>query len=250
MYTKQDLLKHLSALGVDPKGTLMVHISYKAIGNVEGRGDTVLNALIEYMSSGLLVIPSHTWDNVNNKNPVMDVQYTPVTPSIGILPELFRKRLYVHRSLHPTHSLAAVGKDAKEFLDGEEKINTPCGKGGAYYKLWERNAQILLIGCNFTTNTFIHGLEEWENAEGAISKEKTDFYVIDYNGKRQYTPQYRHCAPNGSSTFSKIEPFAYEKGILTYGSFGDAGTSLMRAIPLRDLVAGLLKENPRYLLYF
>ena len=245
MYTKSDLLSHLAALDINPKGMLMVHVSYKAIGEIEGRGDTVLDALAEYMRSGLLVLPSHTWTNVGPKNPVMDVLYTP--SCVGALTEMFRKRPGVRRSLHPTHSLVAAGIGAAEFLAGEECIDTPCGRGGVYYKLWERDAQILLIGVNFTRNTFIHGVEEWDHAEGTISSEKTDFYVIDEQGKRLHTPQYRHCARLGSETFSKLEAPALRQGVLTIGRFGDAAARLMRAGPLRAMTAGLLKSDARYL---
>jgi len=246
MYTKQDLLSHLAELNIDPNGTLMVHLSSKAIGEVEGRGNTVLDSLMEYMSSGLLVLPSHTWDNVRERNPVMDVLYTP--SCVGVLTEMFRKRPGVHRSLHPTHALSAIGKDAEAFLSGEEKICTPCGEGGAYYKLWERNAQILLIGVNFTRNTFIHGIEEWDNAKGSISPDRTDMYVINHQGSRLYTPQYRHCAPLGSETFSKLEAPALHQGVLTMGRFGDATARLMRAAPLRKMAAEFLQGDERYLL--
>jgi len=245
MYTKQDLLAHLSETGVDPNGTLMVHLSYKAIGEVEGRGDAVLDALSEYMRPGLLVLPSHTWANVGTDNPVMDALYTP--SCVGKLTELFRGRPGVCRALHPTHSLAALGADAEEFVSGEENINTPCGKGGAYYKLWERGAQILLIGVNFERNTYIHGIEEWDGAQGTISPEKTDFYVINRQGSRLYTPQYRHCAPLGSQTFCKLEPFAYERGILSFARFGDATARLIGARELRDLAAEFLRADPKYL---
>ena len=249
MYTKQDLLSHLTALGVDPTGTLKVHLSYKAIGEVDGRGDTVLDALMEYMADGLLVLPSHTWSSVGTENPVMDVIYTP--SCVGALTEMFRKREGVHRSLHPTHSVAAYGKDAAAFVAGEEKIHTPCGLGGTYYKLWERDAQILLIGVNFSRNTFIHGIEEWDHAEGTINAEAEDFHVIpEAGGQRLYTPQRRHCAPIGSETFPKLEPYAFQEGILTFGNFGDATTRLMRAKPLRTMTARFLKENPRYLLSY
>ena len=248
MYTKDDLINDLKTLKVDPLGTLMVHLSYKSIGEVEGRGDTVLDALMEYMNQGLLVIPSHTWANVGEKNPVMDVLYTP--SCIGKLTEMFRKRKDVIRSLHPTHSLAAIGDEASEFLSGEETIYTPCGKGGAYYKLWERNAQILLIGVNFTRNTYIHGIEEWDGAKGSISKDKTDMYVIDYQGKRRYTPQYRHCAPLGSETFSKLEPEAIKRDVLKLGSFGNATARFMKAGPLRELVAEYLNDDPSYLMRY
>ena len=248
MYTKANLQQHLTDLGINPQGTLMVHLSYKAIGEVDGRGDAVLDALMEYMRPGLLVLPSHTWDNVRAKNPVMDVLHTP--SCVGVLTEMFRKREGVFRTLHPTHSLAAVGADAEEFTSGEEKINTPCGHGGAYYKLWERDAQILLIGVNFTRNTYIHGIEEWDKAEGSISQEKADYYVINHQGNRLHTPQYRHCAPNGSETFSKLEPDAIHQGILRIGNFGDATARLMNARPLREMTAKLLQENPKYLLKY
>jgi aminoglycoside 3-N-acetyltransferase len=247
MYTKNDLLNHLEKLNIDSQGTLMVHVSYKAIGDVEGRGDTVLDVLTEYMQSGLLVLPTHTW-MVNSDNPVTDVLYS--KSCVGVLTELFRNRPNVYRSLHPTHSLAAIGKGAESFVAGEEKISTPCGEGGAYYKLWERNAQILLIGVNFTRNTFIHGVEEWDGAEGAISRDITDLYVVNKEGQRIHTPQYRHCAPNGSETFSKLEPQAIQESILTIGRFGDATARLMSAVPLRKLIAEILQGDSRYLLRY
>ena len=248
MFTKQDLMEDLKKLNIHPKGTLMVHLSYRAIGEVEDRGETVLDALAEYMSSGLLVLPSHTWSNVGVNNPVMDVLYTP--SCVGKLPEMFRKRPGVHRSMHPTHSLAALGTQAADFVAGEENINTPCGEGGAYYKLWERDAQILLIGVNFTRNTYIHGIEEWDKAEDTISQEKTDMYVIDQGGRRIYTPQYRHCSRLSSETFSKLEPQALQQGVMTIGSFGDAAARLMSAVSLRDMVGGLLRKNPRALMFY
>jgi len=251
MYTKQSLMDYLAALDIDPIGTLMVHLSYKAIGEVNGRGDTVLDALCEYMQNGLLVLPSHTWANVNVENPIMDVLYTP--SCVGVLTELFRKRAGVLRSLHPTHSVAALGTDAAEFIVGEEKIQTPCGKGGAYYKLWELNAQILLIGVNFMRNTFIHGIEEWDKANASISPNLTDLYVVNYDGNRIHTPQYRHsrvAAPHSSSTFTKLEPQALQEGILNTGRFGDATARVMRAKPLREMTAKILYNDPRYLLRY
>ena len=245
MYTKQDLIANLAALNIDPTGTLMVHISCKAVGEVEGRGDTILDALSDCMRPGLLVLPSHTWDNVTPGNPVMDVLHTPTC--VGVLTELFRKRPGVIRSLHPTHSLAALGMDAQAFLSGEERIQTPCGRGGAYYRLWERDAQILLLGVNFRRNTFIHGIEEWDGAQGTISPGRTDYYVINREGNRLHTPQYRHCSRLGSETFTKLEPDAQQQDVLTLGRFGDATARVMRARPLRAMVAALLKDDPLYL---
>lgn len=258
MYTKQVLWRQLEQLGVRQEGTLMVHVSCKAIGPVQGGGDAVLDTFTNYMEPGLLVLPSHTWANVDSANPVMDVLYTPTC--VGILTELFRKRRGVCRSLHPTHSLAAIGADASAFIAGEDRIQTPCGEKGAYYKLWQRNAQILLVGVNFTRNTYIHGIEEWdgvpgtdaigEPAERTLASEPTDLYVIDAQGNRLYTPQYRHCSRLGSETFCKLEPQAIQEGILSLGRLGDATARLMSAVPLREMVARLLRQDPQYLLRY
>ena len=247
-FKKSDLMKQLSDIGIDPNGTLMVHLSLKAIGEVEGRGDAVLDALTEYMKAGLLVLPSHTWEQVRENNPVMDVLYTP--SCVGVLTEMFRKREGVRRSLHPTHALSAYGKDAEDFIRGEENIKTPCGEGGAYFKLWERDAQILMVGVNFNRNTFIHGIEEWDKAVGSISPDVTDLYVINEAGQRLHTPQNRHCAPLGSETFCKLEPYAMMDGILRMGVFGNATTRLTSAKALREMTAEFLRKDPGFLLKF
>ena len=41
---------------IEPSDTIMMHSSMKAIGDVEGGADTVLDALSEYLAEGLLVL--------------------------------------------------------------------------------------------------------------------------------------------------------------------------------------------------
>lgn len=90
MYTKEDLKEYLKAMGLTGKETILVHSSMKSIGEVEGRADTVLDALIEYFKDGLLLLPTHTWKNINEDNPVYDPAVTP--SCVGILTNLFLKR--------------------------------------------------------------------------------------------------------------------------------------------------------------
>ena len=47
MYTKSDLMADLAHLGINPRGTLLVHSSMKAIGPVEDGADTVRLMLIQ-----------------------------------------------------------------------------------------------------------------------------------------------------------------------------------------------------------
>ncbi|MFW6030198.1 MAG: hypothetical protein ACOCRO_08090 [Halanaerobiales bacterium] len=52
MYSKRDLLNDINKMGINPEGTLMIHSSIKAIVEVQGQADTVIDAFIEYMKDG------------------------------------------------------------------------------------------------------------------------------------------------------------------------------------------------------
>ena len=91
MHSFASLQKDLEVLGLSRNDTVLVHSSMKSIGEVEGRADAVLDALMDYFGkTGLLVLPTLTWSNVNAEQPVFSVKHTPSV--VGILPELFRPR--------------------------------------------------------------------------------------------------------------------------------------------------------------
>ena len=88
MYTKEDLKKQLQDMGLTGEETILIHSSMKSIGAVEGGADTVLDAWMEYFAEGLLLLPTHTWANVNADHPVYDYRSTP--SCVGLLTNLFR----------------------------------------------------------------------------------------------------------------------------------------------------------------
>ncbi len=86
----------------------------------------------------------------------------------------------------------------------------------------------MLIGVNFTRNTYIHGVEEWEHVPGTLTEGTQDLYVVDYEGKRHHTPQHRHCAPRSSRDVLKVEPVAIRDGATTVGTFETQNFPLRR----------------------
>ena len=143
-YTKADLKHDLAAMGLTGTETILIHSSMKSIGPVEGGADTVLDAWMEFFAEGLLLLPTNTWRFINEENRVFDVRRSPCC--VGILPELFRQRPGVLRSLHPTHSMAAYGKGVAAYLEGELDANTPCTPGGCYDRLRAAHGKVLLLG--------------------------------------------------------------------------------------------------------
>lgn len=246
MYRKTDLLNDIMKLKINPSGTVMIHASLKAIGEVEGGADTVLDAWMEYMKDGLLLFVTHTWEKIPyGGTTIYDVKTSP--SCVGILGEIFRKRPNVIRSLHPTHSVAAFGKDAADYVSGEEHNGTPCSRGGCYGKLLDRKAQIVFIGCDLTKNTFIHGAEEWNNIPDRVSNEPTYLTIIDYDGnKLPYTRFGHKCSAcdDVSGNYGKLEkPFAALSAI-HYGSFGSAEVIVGDAEKMYEITSAFLKKNP------
>jgi len=243
MYTKEQLLKQIQELGIQPSDTLLIHSSMKSIGPVDGGADTVLDAFIEYMQDGLLIFPTHTWKQMNAEYNVFDVVNEP--SCVGILTELFRKRPGVIRSWHPTHSVAALGKDANEYVSGEEQWDTPCPRQGCWGKLYDRHAKILFIGCGLNRNTIIHGVEEWNNIPNRLTGHQP-LKVLTPDGRLLDTPMRRHHSPVGniSENYIILEEPLVDSGIATIGRLGDARTILCDVVPMVDLTSSFLQKNP------
>ena len=218
---KEDLIK----MGIRPSDTLLIHSSMKAIGPVEGGTDTVLDVLMEYFrDEGLLVFPTLSYRDINAKNPRFDVRATPACT--GILPELFRQRPGVIRSLHPTHSVAAFGHDAAEFTAGHEKAETPEPCGSPWWKLLERHGKILFIGTGISCNTFLHGVDEWLKLPDLRSKDPVAFEAVDYNGKVHPMRQFQHCVGR-NAFYGSLEDRFDAAGAIVRGKFGDADCHLL-----------------------
>lgn len=244
MYTKTDIINGLISLDIKPNDTLLVHSSMIAIGDVLGGAETVLDAFIEYMEPGLLIFPTHTWDQINDKYNV----YNPKTePScVGILSNLFLKRPGVIRSLHPTHSVAALGKDAESYTSKEEEFDTPCPREGCWGKLYDRRAKILFLGCDLRRNTYIHSVEEWNHIPLRLESRYQLLKIITPTDQIIDRPIHRHHNPiigDVSQNYGKLETPFLHKGIARKGKIGDADSILGEAVAMADLTSSFLQRN-------
>lgn len=245
-YTKDELLLHLREMRIDPTGTLLVHSSMKAIGEVVGGADTVLDALCDYMKDGLLVFPTHTWRQMNETYTVFDVRTEP--SCVGLLSNMAMTRNGAVRSLHPTHSIVAIGPDAAAFANGEEHTRTPCAREGCWGKLYDRKAAILFLGCSLKCNTYLHGVEEWVDTPNRLNPVAQVFTVIDYDGIAHAVPQHRHHTwdpvVDPSEHYDKMLPAFEEGGAITHGRFGDAACVLADAVKMADITIPFLHADP------
>ena len=237
MFTKEYLKDQLRQMGILPTDTVLIHTSMRAIGQVEGGPDGVLDAFCEYLTEGLLLVPTHTWDEVTPDNPRYDVRTT--VPNIGLIPRTAAFRKDGVRSLHPTHSMWAKGADAASFVAGEETAPSPTPKGYCWDKVADRNAKILLVGVGNDKNTFIHSVEERLSLPDRISDKPYDITVVDEQGSAHTHPFYQqYCSKTEdiSLVFGIFEKPMVEMGVQTFGKFGDAVVRVVDAMGCRNLL--------------
>lgn len=158
----------LRRVGVSQGDTVLMHSSFDAFEGYTGKPTEVILAIQRILTEqGTLLLPTMPFTGTAvahaERNPVFDPVRTP--SRMGLLTELFRRTPGVVRSLHPTHPVAAWGRDAKAVVEGHELAQTPCGKPSPFFRLLERNGKILLLGTDISSLTFFHTLEEMLETE-------------------------------------------------------------------------------------
>lgn len=247
MYTKEALKGHLEKMGLTGKEAIMVHSSMKAIGDVDGGADTVVDALMEYFKEGLLMTPTHTWAQMSKEYNVFDPKTE--RACVGIIPNVFMKREGVVRSLHPTHSIAAYGKNAAQYIAGEENATSPCPPGGCWDRLREEDAKILLLGVTHTRNTYIHSVDEVLQIEDRLTDEPTLMRIVMPDGSQKEVQMYRHFNRTlgtdcFSEQFDKMRYIFEEAGAATDVKFGDADCILCDAGKIFKVCKKLFTMEP------
>lgn len=236
MFTKDELKRQLRDMGVGAADTMLIHTSLKAVGQVENGADGFLDAFCEYLSDGLFLVPTHTWDSVTPAQPCYDVRTS--VPCIGTVPKIAAFRKDGVRSLHPTHSVWAHGREAEAFVRGEENAGSPAPVGFCWDKLADRNGKLLLIGVGHNRNTFIHSIDERVNLPDRLG-EPFAVTIIDREGNELHRTTRPHCCSAGdvSRFYVNFEKPLVELGAQTAGKLGDAEVKIVDAAKCRQIVS-------------
>ncbi len=234
MISKEMIFQQLRALGCPQDSAVIVHTSLRAVGAVEGSGEGLLDALIEYITAdgGLLCIPTHTWSNFGRADCpfVLDMQSDKTC--IGILPQLAAAHPAGERSENPTHSMVVFGADAKAFIQREKMIKTPLSPEGCYAGILERKGFILLLGVGQDKNTFLHAVEEMLIGNRRLTDRAYPMKIRRKDGSveiREMRAFSEDEIGDVSERFPKFEPAFRAFGAVRYGKLGAAQAQLCDA---------------------
>lgn len=246
MWTLDQLRDAFATAGLAANDTALVHSSLRRLGPVDGGAETVTEALLSVLGpDGTLAVPTHTWGTVHSGQPVFHEILTPST--VGALTNVFLRRPTAVRSLHPTHSVAAVGARAEDFVAGHEQDDTPCSPHSPYGRLIDWKGKVFIIGKGLECCTFFHCVEEIAGCGAwSLSESRELLYSITLDGRVIQVPSRRH--QNGvSDNYPRLEGFLIGEGILKLSTLGDCRLYCLDARSSAEWLAERLRANTKLL---
>ena len=248
MINKSAVFDLLNQCGIEHSDKVTIHCALRSIGEIENGADGLIDAFCEYLYGGLFIVPTHTWDEVTRDNPYYDVRKS--VPCIGTLARVAAFRPDGIRSLHPTHSVAAFGKDAAEYVRGEENSASPAPVGGCLSRLYEENGKILLVGVGHERNTYLHAVDERLHIPDRLRPEGFVITIKDYDGNTLQSPPFHtHYTAAADRCVSEYYPnykeaFEYT-GAVTYHKLGNALVCCCDARKMTDTVRVIWERTDR-----
>lgn len=188
------LLNELCELGVNNGDVLLVHSSLNALRRGMEQPQTltprtVIDTLLAAVGGdGTLLMPALSYATVTETANLFDRQNTPCC--VGAIPEAFRSEYPVLRSVHPTHSVCALGRLAEELTKRHQLDRTPVGEHSPFTLLPSVGGKILMLGCGLRPMTYMHGVEERFGVDYVMA-EAPRLYRFADNG-REWEAFYRH----------------------------------------------------------
>lgn len=138
-----------------------VHSSLDRL-NLDFPSFQVLDILLDIVGpDGTLIFPTYpklTSYKFLKSGEIFDQRRTP--SYMGILSEFARRHSKALRSLHPTKSVAAIGKHAEEITNSHHLSIYPYDKNSPYYKAYELNSKAIGIGIKTTFYSAVHVLDD------------------------------------------------------------------------------------------
>jgi aminoglycoside 3-N-acetyltransferase len=198
--TSERLVHDLRELGIEAGQTLLVNASLGSIGWVAGGAPAVVAALRAVVGpAGNVVVPvgteensnfsraqrditaGMTWDELRayrNLMPAFDKHTTP--SGMGAIAEALRTTVGAVRSDHPQSSFAAIGPQAGQLM-ADHQLESHLGERSPLAKLYDRDAQVLMLGVGYGYCTAMH-LAEYRYT--ARPPRQTYTCVVTTDGKR------------------------------------------------------------------
>jgi aminoglycoside N3'-acetyltransferase len=168
-YSKAEIAEQLRAIPTPEGAIVFLHSGLSKLGYVEGGAETLADLLIALFvveRKGTLAMPAFSmtgtmYETLQDPTP-FDQANTP--SGVGKITDVFRRRAGVVRSLHPTHSVSALGPDAEWLTRDHHTDPRAFGPASPLGRVLARDGYILGLGTDLGPVTFYHVIEDLDPA--------------------------------------------------------------------------------------
>jgi aminoglycoside 3-N-acetyltransferase len=243
---RADLERDLAAAGL-PDGTVVfVHSSLSRLGFIEGGAATVLAALESAVVArgGTLAMPAFTMTGsmyeTLKSGPEFDVRETPT--GMGKIAETLRRDRRSRRSIHPTHSVVALGPRADWLVADHHHSPFAFDADSPLGRVLEADGYIMGLGTDLGPVTFYHVLEDRCGDSVPFPIYTPDSPVVrevtGWNGERLKVAVMAHSSdvsadridkPSGMGVRDYITRYLERDGGLRWIKVGDGKAWIIRA---------------------
>ena len=216
------------------------------MGQVEGGADAVVDALLDILGpQGTLAVPTFVFSHSHEDDPVFDPAHDP--SEMGRISEAARTRPGTRRSHHMIHSVGALGPRAEEITAHHGATNF--AGDSPFWKLYEMDARILLLGVPYLRSTFFHVIEQLVQVTYRGPRRLVEEHIRDEDGTLRPLLTQRTTPMPGApeNDFNKFGSLLEERGLSKVRAVGNA---MARLFNMRDAMKVGLKEYEKDHLIF
>ena len=244
--TQADVESTLRAVGVRTGSIVIVHSSLSSMGWVVGGPVSVVGALRSVVGpDGTIVMPAQTgvsdpsnwqfppvpaswWQTIRSTWPSFDPMTTPLR-GMGAVVECFARLPGAVHSGHPSLGFVAHGPSARRLMR-PHPLDDGLGDGSPLARLYDDDADILLLGVGHDSNTSLHLAEVRGLGERAPTM--SDGAPLAVDGERAWI-EYSHVAYDEDDFEELGVAYAEQGGTEQRAAIGRGE---FRRMPMRELV--------------
>ena len=188
--TVASLTRDLRRLGLQDGDIVFVHSSMRSLGPLENGAQTVVDALASAVGcGGLVLMPS--FHLIERSQRAEQWQIGSSEATTGWLTEFFRRMPGTVRSDHYSHSVAARGHNAADWVTGQGPdtgLKSPWdlspwmktfGDRSPLFRCYQRGAKVLMLGTSYHNLTFLHLVEVMDWNRRLAADPTADFRWLD-----------------------------------------------------------------------
>jgi|LauGreSuBDMM15SN_2_FD.fasta_scaffold02197_6 aminoglycoside 3-N-acetyltransferase len=242
--TLKQISEKLNLIDIGEEPIIFLHSSLFQLGKINFSLNDLIDLLLNWVGvNGTLLMPSFSYQNDGNWYALETKGKT------GVLTEHFRGIPGVLRSIHPIHSVSALGKHANYFT--KEIESSSFGIKSTFHKLIEANAINVSLGANFIGGaTYLHYSEE-----SVLSpfRDFKDLNVKCFDSNNFLLPvNFKYFARRITSEGEYVNDWGkplsdfIEKKLFIFDKIGDANFMYSRMLPSVRFLIEMLSSDAFY----